>query len=131
PWPADGLRLTGLKTAVRDARLLNGGQRIAVRTEPGGAGAPVVVLARPAHLDSVATVAALRLAGPPEVESASPVARADAQGVLTLKAADAEIHGQNARLQGDGENENIGYWVNRDDFVAWDGMVERPGRYAV
>jgi alpha-L-fucosidase len=86
-WPAEGLRLAGLKTPVREARLLDGGERVRVRSERSADGSPVVVLERPHHLDAVATVAALRLAGPPEVESVVPVARPDKEGALTLKAA--------------------------------------------
>jgi len=128
-WPVEGLRLTGLKTPVRDARLLDGGARVKMRTETGSDGMPVVVLEHPARLDPVATVAALRLAGPPEVETVQPVTRADRQGILTLAAADAEIRGQTARLQGEGENANIGYWTDSNDAVAWNARVDQAGPY--
>jgi alpha-L-fucosidase len=130
-WPADGLRLVGLKTPVRDARRLDGGGRLSVKTERTGDGVPVTVLERPGRLDLIATVVALRLSGPLEVDATQPVVRPDTQGALTLKATDAEIHGENAQLQGSGENANIGYWVNARDFVSWTVQVEKPGRYAV
>ncbi len=67
-WPEEGLRLPGLKTAVREAWLLDGGGRVAMRTERASDGSSTLVLERPRHVDPVATVVALRLSGAPAVE---------------------------------------------------------------
>jgi alpha-L-fucosidase len=130
-WPEEGLRLPGLKTAVREARLLDGNRRLTFRTESGSDGAVVLVLERPARLDPLATVVALRLAGPAEVEAAQQAIRPDRAGVLALRAPEAEVQGQNAQLQGEGENANIGFWTNASDTVAWTVHTDRPGRYTV
>jgi alpha-L-fucosidase len=129
-WPEDGLRLTGLKTPVREVRQLGAG-RIRTRTERTSEGAPVVVLERPQRLDPIATVVVLRLSGPAEVEAVQPVVRPDPQGILRLTAVEAEVFGETAQLQGEGEKASIGNWVNVRDFVGWSAQVEKPGRYAV
>jgi alpha-L-fucosidase len=130
-WPEKGLPLTGLKTPVRDARLLDGGRRLVLRYEPDSEGKSVTVLERPARLDPLATVVELRFAGPPEVESATQAIRPDPTGILSLKARDAEVHGQHAQLQGQGENENIGYWTSADDYLTWSIDGAKPGRYTI
>jgi alpha-L-fucosidase len=130
-WPEEGLRLTGLKTPVRDARLLEGGRRVRFRQASSSEGGPALVLERPARLDPLATVVALHLAGPAEVEATTQALRPDTQGMLTLRAKDAEIHGQHAQLQGQGENENIGYWTSASDFLTWSIDGIKPGRYTV
>jgi alpha-L-fucosidase len=63
-WPEEGLALHGLKTAVREAHALLGGEKLAVTTQ-----ADEVRIAKPSRLDPDATVVELRLAGPPEVEA--------------------------------------------------------------
>lgn len=132
-WPAKGLRLPGLLTTVKSARTLNGRQRLRVTLQPPSQdNAPqVVAISEPKKLDPYATVVELTLSGPPEVIDLSPLIRADANGVIRLKAADAEVHGNSAHYeQGDGR-ENIGSWTNAKDFLTWGCDIAKAGRYRV
>lgn len=133
-WPDDGLRLEGLKTDIQSARLLDGGARVEQELQLASDGPktnPVIILKKPAHLDPIATVVELKLAGPPVVEVAPQITQADANGVITVKAADAEVHGNQLQVQGSGENENLGYWTNREDFPIWQVQVTKAGTYSL
>ena len=61
-WPADGLKLSGLKTPVNSVRALGGNQRLKVDSDSG-----TVIIEKPVATDKIATVIELTLAGPPEV----------------------------------------------------------------
>jgi alpha-L-fucosidase len=129
-WPADGIVLTGLKTAVTAAKFLDGGAAAPVEATKDEAGTPVLRIKAPAQPDPAATVVALTLAGPPEVEAA-PAIRPDAQGKLALKAIDAEIHGNTAQYESGDGKDNIGYWIKKDDYVSWDVIVPAAKEYSV
>jgi alpha-L-fucosidase len=138
-WPSDTLQLAGLRTEVKRARVLGGGERLAhTRTVPrpaaegvAGSEPPVLVVAKPKRLDPMVTVVELTLSGPPEVVDVSPVQQPDSEGRLTLKAVDAEIHGENAQYEQGGGKDNIGFWTRREDWVSWTCKVARAGRYRV
>jgi alpha-L-fucosidase len=55
----------------------------------------------------------------------------DKDGVLTLNAIDAKVHGGTARLQGRGDDSNIGYWTNKDDYLTWEFELPQGGKYDV
>jgi len=132
-WPDEGLRLTGLQTPVRFARVLGGGERLTVTPVAGGEEGllKTIYLSRPRRLDPVATVIELRLAGPPVVTESAPSAKAGTDGAFLLKAADAEIHGQTAQYEQGGGKDNIGFWTNAADYVTWTCQVAQAGRYRV
>ena len=58
-----------------------------------------------------------------------PIRHAD-NGVLTLGAADADIHGATAKLEGRVDM-NIGSWKDVNDYVSWPVQIEKPGRYDI
>jgi alpha-L-fucosidase len=127
-WPESGLALPGLKTAVRSARALDGGERLPVSVEESGR----VRIGRPGRLDPAATVVELALAGPPEVEGVAFVGRAGPDGRLELAAADAQIEGQTARLESKGDDApSIAFWTDPRDRVAWGLDVPEPRAYRV
>ena len=129
-WPADGLRLEGLISKIRSAKIL-GGATVTVREEAGPDGVKVPVLEQPARLDPIATVVALRLDGPPRVELPKKIVAVAADGSFDLRARDAEIQGGSLRLQGEGDDENLGYWVNAADSPEWTVRLPKSGRYTV
>ncbi|MBW3623341.1 MAG: alpha-L-fucosidase [Armatimonadetes bacterium] len=130
-WPEDGLKLSGLQTPVREAFLLDGKEKVGFRRQHDEDGVPTLVLEKPSRLDPLATVVALRLAGPPQVVNVQPVIRPNAQGVIVLPAFNAEIHGDTARLEGEGMNANIGYWTNAHDSASWNVLIPKTGRYRI
>ncbi|NLH98982.1 MAG: alpha-L-fucosidase [Chthonomonadales bacterium] len=128
-WPADGLSVSGLKTPVRLATAL--GSREKLRCTVGSRdGHPTLSISRPAKLDPIATVIELQLAGRPVVEDPATVVKAGADGTLTLRAADAVIHGS-AQYESGGGHDNIGFWTNPQDYVSWEIELIRPGDYRV
>lgn len=52
-----------------------------------------------------------------------------ADGTITLGAETAEVHGVMIRYEPVPYKDTIGYWVRDDDWVSWDFIVERPGRF--
>ena len=66
----------------------------------------------------------------PVVDPSSIIAPA-ADGRLTLKAADAEIHGNSPVYEHDGEKDQIGYWDDPKDYVSWTFKADKAGSYDV
>lgn len=125
-WPADGKLTVPLASPVQRAYLLaNGAALKAEKTDQG------CVLSVPAAApDANATVVVLEIAGEPEVLSTS--VRQATNGTLTLKAADAELVGHSLKLETKAGNApNIGFWVNKDDYIRWPVVVSRPGTFLV
>lgn len=52
-------------------------------------------------------------------------------GTIRLPAETADIHGVMIRYEPLPHKDTIGYWVRGDDWVSWDFLVSRPGRFAV
>lgn len=131
-WPKDGVTLPGMKTMPVAARGLESGKPVGMGVLDDGPDTYRIILGakNPPTVNPLATVVAVRMKGKPAAEPVARVIRPDAEWRLVLRAADAEIQGSAARLQGSGENENIGYWTNEHDTVTW--TVEYPkGRYRV
>ena len=130
------VRLPGLKSRVKSVRLVDarlGQVRHTVETEGD---ATVLVIEPPASPDLVATVIAVECDGPPKVEPTAAVAAGAlvaqaADGRIVLPAAKAEIHGAKAKYESGGGKDNIGYWVDENDWVAWTVKVEKPGTFEV
>jgi hypothetical protein len=51
-------------------------------------------------------------------------------GTIRLPASEAEIVGENAKLEGSGEP-NIGYWTDVNDLAQWQVRVTKPGTFKV
>jgi serine/threonine-protein kinase len=66
---------------------------------------------------------------PPAPEKPAPPAPAAAK-TITVKAADAKIHGSNARYEKGPDRDNIGFWNKKDTYVTWEATVQ-PGTYKV
>ena len=132
-WPAGGLKLDGLLTPVKGVRALANGARLKWAMEPAAeSDAPrVLAITQPTSLDPIATVVEVTLSGPPNVTDVGAAQRAGTDGSFILKAADADVQGQTAKYeQGDGRD-NIGFWINKDDYVTWMCNVAKPDRYRV
>jgi alpha-L-fucosidase len=126
-WPADGIRIVGLKTKVTAASFIDGGAAADVAASTDDGGLPVLTIRPPAHPDLLATVVALDLAGPPDVDSTNAMVRAGADGVIDLSAEDATLNGSQLQMEGD----HIGYWTNATDTISWDVIAPAAGDYAV
>ncbi len=89
----------------------------------------VLTVQPPSQLDPVATVVAVQFDSPPVIDPWATAIRADANGVITLKAADAVINGR--RLKFDEEHEQLDAWTNAHDEARWDFVTARGGKYKV
>ena len=136
-WPRAGLTLTGLTTPVRSAKALATGQTLIVQTAADGS----LTISKPSHLDSVATVVALHLAGPPEVSDQTPVMYPDVEKRLLLSAEDVAVVALPSTNGGTrtaiaapetrGGMTVIGYWTEARDIVQWNVSVPTAGQYRV
>jgi len=129
-WPEEGLTLRGLETPVVEARALNTRQRLTVTRSSDESG-PVLSISKPKALDPAATVVRLKLAGPPAVSEYASLILPGPDGVVSLRARDAVIHGQTAQYEQGGDRDNIGYWTNANDYVTWTFRTPKAGTYRV
>jgi arylsulfatase A len=52
-------------------------------------------------------------------------------GLITLLARDATTHGKTIRYEPQPHKNTIGYWTKADDWVSWDFVVSKPGKFTV
>jgi len=63
-----------------------------------------------------------------QVEASSPSALA---GLVHLEAKDGQVHGEKLRYESQPQKDTLGFWVDPLDWVEWDCVVPKAGRYAV
>lgn len=137
--------LPGLKTRIKGAHTLVGYSKpstLQIDSRGNRSGSysfskeriPVVAVASPEGValtlperlkDQTIPVIVLELDGPPTVEATLP--SQDAQGTVTLVAADAKIEGGTARYEA--EKNCIGYWTDIKDTVSWEFQLTKPGSF--
>ena len=124
-WPTDGkLLVPGLTNTVRSAYLLNGRHSVPTASGPDG-----VTLTLPtAAPDQISSTVVLKIAGQPTITPTRLPQNAD--GVISLKAIDADTHGAVAYESGEGRD-NLGYWTNSADWAEWPVKITRPGKFHV
>ncbi|MFI5386161.1 MAG: alpha-L-fucosidase [Fimbriimonadales bacterium] len=125
-WPADGLKLTGLQTPVRDASCVGTGEKLNVEKLTDGS----VSIARPSAVDPISTAIALNLDGAPVVVEPEYAIPAEANGIFRLNAVDAKLSGSTIQAE-NGRRGNIGYWTNASDTVEWKIKVATAGSFGV
>jgi len=157
-WPEGGVRLAGLLGEVVGVAALDPGvgqtehkvetvegESVLVQHPadvPGGLiehateTAPptrTLTIRPPERPDPIATVVVVRFKEAPAVDplAATPPVRQADDGSVTLKAADATIHGDTAQYESGGGKDNIGFWTNPQDWVSWNVKVTRPGTFTV
>jgi len=67
----------------------------------------------------------------PAFSPATSVIKPDAAGRLLLNAEDAELHGEQLKLEEKGGKSNIGFWDNRNESVSWTAQIAKAGAYHV
>jgi alpha-L-fucosidase len=132
-WPADGnLFVPGLKNKIKQAYLLVSKVNDAIAAtslDVSSSDEGVTVKLPPQAPDKIASVVVLEIEGPAEVEP--PAVRPSADGVIRLKARDADIHGQTAKYEFSDDRDNVGYWSDAKEWVSWDLKVKKPGTFRV
>lgn len=131
-WPADGrLELLGLQTGVTSARVVSLDKMMRnPKAEASDRGVVISNLGkRPGGLGNLPTLVRLELDGEAKVE---PVAiQPNLYGEFVLNAKDADIEGSRLKLQGEGPETNLGYWVNAKDKAVWTVAGLKSGTYRV
>jgi alpha-L-fucosidase len=123
-WPTGGkLLVPGLKNTAAGASLLVSGTKLACRNVADG----VVIDLPKVAPDSISSTVVLRVNGPLSIEQ--PVLTQNADGSLTLRPGDAILHGSEIQTEGQGDQENVGYWTNPKDWIEWQFKAVRPGKY--
>jgi alpha-L-fucosidase len=127
-WPQDGaLVVPGLESMPKAAYLLSDSAHAALQTARKGD--DVVVSLPAAAPDAIDSVVVLEFEGTPSVQPFA--VRAGEDGSLSLKAADAAIHGGTAKYEPGKVHEDIGSWTDASDWVEWPVRVSKPGDYEV
>ncbi len=123
-WPKDGkLVVPGIGNKVTKAYLLADKSALQAESADGK-----LTIAVPAEMpDPRATVIAVEIEGEPQIAAFLTSQAAD--GSVTLRAADAVLHG--SRIQYEGAKDCIGYWLDAKDRVSWDFKLEKSGRFEV
>ena len=128
-WPQDGrLIVPGLKNTVTRAYLL-GQPHVQLPVMSGGESALVVVPR--AAPDPISTTIVLHLKGALNVEDTAPALLQNADGTLQLPPGEAVTHGAVKAEQKTGGQDNLGFWLNGNDWVEWTFKAVRPGKYEV
>ena len=129
-WPDDGkLFVPGLKNEVLQATLMADWKALETRQEASGIRVSLPVQAP----DEINSVVVLKVSGALDVEIALPAPRKD--GALILSAESAYLHNnegtRDVRVQGEGEDANLGYWTDAEAWVEWSFKIDKPGTYEV
>lgn len=116
-WPEDGrLAVPGLKNKVKSITLLTD-PKTELKHEPIEDEEGVVISVPSAAPDKICSVVVCRIEGEPNVEA--PVIAPGKDGVVTLSALEATIHGETAQYETGKNRDNIGFWTDPDDYVEW------------
>jgi len=121
-WHKQPFILRGLKAMPQRIRVLGSSARAEAKVGDEGL---LVSVAGPAP-DSYDSVIALEFAKMPEVDE---TIYPKADGRVYLPAVFADIHGRRARYESGGGLDNIGYWTDKRDWVSWDFVTRKPGKY--
>jgi alpha-L-fucosidase len=127
-WPADGnLVVPGLQTPIKAAYLLSDGAKSALQASAQDE--DMVVKLPSAAPDAIDSVVVLTFDGAPSVLPFAVAPEAD--GSLSLRAADATIHGETAKYERGEKKNNIGMWTDSSDWVDWMVKTVKLGKYEV
>jgi alpha-L-fucosidase len=124
-WSEGNLPVTGLSAAPHRVRVPGTGETLPFSVVQSSEGGMELYIARPRSLDPLVTVVALEFDRLPAFREVSASVKPDADGAFTLRASEAEIHGQTARYEEGGGKDNIGFWIVPQDYVTW--SIQAPG----
>lgn len=127
-WPTDGrLVVPGLTNELDCAYLLTDATKKALATKASDAGVVVTVPVK--ATDPICTVVVLKVKGTVEIVAAIPSQQPD--GSIKLRAAEAICHGHQIRYEAGEKRDNIGFWLDPNDWVEWTFRVNKPGKFTV
>ena len=77
------------------------------------------------------TTVVLHVDGMPRLCGMPAVSRPGADGVITLSARDAVVHGEKLQFEPLTHKNTVGYWVNPKDYAEWSYALDQPGEFHV
>ena len=77
------------------------------------------------------TILVLLLAAAPTTKPTTQPIVQGSDGVILLHSRDVTIHGTTVRYEPQPNKNTIGYWTKKDDWVSWDFVVEKGGKFEV
>ena len=127
--PGTDIALTGMRNRVIRAYALDDRSTyLEVTKDNDSMKSPLVSLAGIKD-NKIMTTVCVEYEGP--IDVVVPPLMPGRDGVLTLNAMDASVHGETARIEGRGSDWNVGYWTNKDDYVSWEFELPGGGAYDV
>jgi alpha-L-fucosidase len=129
-WPDGPLVLAGLKGEVTGAEAVDrsaGPLKFEFKKDGG-----VLTLEKPAKVDPIATVIAVKFRDAPAIDeavAAAAASRQSADGRIALRGADAALHGNTIKFEAD--KDAVGFWTDVNDWLSWDVTVDKPGTFEV
>ncbi len=79
-------------------------------------------------LAACSALAAVPSSAPATQPTTRPIVQG-ADGVILLHAKDVTIHGKTVRYEPQPNKNTIGYWTKKEDWVSWDFVVDRAGKF--
>ncbi len=73
----------------------------------------------------------LEVDGMPRLATTPAVSRPGPDGVITLSARDAVVHGEKLQFEPLTHKNTVGYWVNPKDYAEWSYALDTPGEFEV
>lgn len=127
-WPDHGVLLVpGLKNQAEKAYLLGDRKKHALASGSGAEG--LTIFLPETAPDPISTTIVLKIKGPVEVEQPGLVQNGD--GSVFLPAVEARVHGDQLRYESGSQRDNLGFWLNADDWADWEFSVRQAGKFAV
>jgi alpha-L-fucosidase len=127
-WPTDGkLLLMGLTSPIEKAYVMNDPSKRPISSQMSEDG---IVLNTPAKaLDENSTTIVAVVKGKPTFQDF--VSKQGKDGTLILNPIDMIAHGKELKVEGKEGKDNIGAWMNSEDYVEWLARAEKPGKFTV
>jgi alpha-L-fucosidase len=133
-WPAASkqgteLMVPGLKSKIAKAYLLNSGHfgwHKALKTSTSDDGTTISVPATAP--DKISSTIVVKIHGTPDVGTAI---LPNHDGLISLAAIDATLHGTAFKYESDERLNDIGFWTDPNDWADWEFKVAKPGRFNV
>ena len=121
-WPKDGRLLVPVGNSVKRAWLLaQPAGELAVQSSTDGQ----TILLPATATDSVASVVELEIDGDPAVLSQD--IEQDAGGTVQLKAADADLEGNDLQLYNTASVPYLGHWISLENAATWNNIhIQKP-----
>jgi len=127
-WPADGLlTVPGLETKPKKVWLLLDAKKKSLRARRTEDGLRITV--PKAGPDSISTTIVAQFTRPLDISPVFITQQRD--GSVTLAAIEARLHGETIRNEESGDQNHLGFWTNREDWVDWQFKVRAPGKFDI